>query len=149
EHGYDFLALSDHNQMLVGEKWVNISTNNTSALALEKYLKKFGGDWVERREQNGYKKARLKTLEEFRGRFEEPGRFLLIPGEEISDHFNSLPIHLNATNLRELIPPQGGKTAFEVMQNNINAVLDQRKKTGQPMIPHINHPNFVWALTAE
>jgi hypothetical protein len=36
-----------------------------------------------------------------------------------------------------------------VMQNDVNAVLAQRKATGQPMIPHINHPNFRWALTAE
>ncbi|NJN05585.1 MAG: hypothetical protein HC814_03205, partial [Rhodobacteraceae bacterium] len=25
----------------------------------------------------------------------------------------------------------------------------QRERTGQPMIPHINHPNFQWAITAE
>jgi hypothetical protein len=149
EHGYQFLALSDHNKMLVGDKWVNISTNNTTQAALERYVKKFGASWVELRDENGYQRARLKTLDEFRGRFEVQDKFLLVSGEEISDHFNAAPIHLNATNLRELIEPQGGKSAYEVMQNNINAVLEQRKKTGQPMIPHINHPNFVWALTAE
>src|SRR5436853_6539289 len=36
EHGYDFLALSDHNVMLTGDKWVSISTNNTTMIALEK-----------------------------------------------------------------------------------------------------------------
>ncbi|MDQ6630934.1 MAG: hypothetical protein M3Y82_04150, partial [Verrucomicrobiota bacterium] len=35
------------------------------------------------------------------------------------------------------------------MQNNVNAVFEQREKTGQPMIPHLNHPNFGWAVTAE
>ncbi|CAN5499406.1 hypothetical protein BH20ACI3_BH20ACI3_36060 [soil metagenome] len=40
-------------------------------------------------------------------------------------------------------------SVLEVMRNNVNAVLDQRKKTGQPMIPHINHPNMGWAVTAE
>src|SRR5690606_11731592 len=25
----------------------------------------------------------------------------------------------------------------------------QRERTGQPMIPHINHPNFRWGITAE
>ena len=35
------------------------------------------------------------------------------------------------------------------MQNNINAVVAQRAQTGVPMIPHINHPNFGWAITAE
>ena len=38
--------------------------------------------------------VRLKTLEEFRGKFEEPGRFLLIPGEEITDSYKKLPVHM-------------------------------------------------------
>jgi hypothetical protein len=148
EHGYQFLCLSDHNRMLVGAHWVDSITNRGGQVAFEKYSKKFPGK-VETRPQDGRTQVRLKTLEEFRGIFEQPGRFLLIPGEEISDHFESLPIHLNASNLRDLVAPQGGKSAAEVVQNNVNAVLDQRKQTGQPMIPHINHPNFIWALTAE
>jgi len=149
EHGYQFLALSDHNRMLVGERWINTTSNVSGGVALEKYVKKFGGDWVIQKEENGQTKVRLRTLEEFRGRFEERAKFLLIPGEEISDQFKSRPIHLNASNLRELIRPQGGESVLEVMQNDVNAVLAQRKKTGQAMIPHINHPNFQWALTAE
>jgi hypothetical protein len=35
------------------------------------------------------------------------------------------------------------------MQRNVDAVLEQRKETRQPMFPHINHPNFGWALTVE
>jgi len=35
------------------------------------------------------------------------------------------------------------------MQKNVDAVLAQEKKTGQPMFPHINHPNFGWGITAE
>src|ERR1041385_2281688 len=124
EHGYEFLALSDHNRMQVGEKWIPVLTNGVSVAAFEKYLRRFGTQWV-------------------------PRCLLLIAGEKISDSYTPLPIHLNATNLRELIPPQHGTNAFDVIQNNVNAVLDQRRKTGQPMIPHINHPNFVWALTAE
>jgi hypothetical protein len=148
EHGYNFLALSDHNHMLAGERWLDIKTNG-GGVAFDKYLKKFGTNWVVQKEEGDSHLVRLKTLEEFRGRFESPGKFLMIPGEEISDYFNKTPIHLNASNLRDLIPPQGGKSAYEVMQNDVNAVLAQRKATGQPMIPHINHPNFRWALTAE
>jgi hypothetical protein len=149
EHGYHFLALSDHNTMLEGIRWTSGLTNRGGKVALEKYLRRYDSKWVERREEKGQTMVRLKTLEEFRGLFEEPGRFLLIPGEEISDKYGSAPIHLNASNLRELIPPQGGNSVFEVVQNNVTAVINQRKQTGQPMIPHINHPNFTWALTAE
>ena len=35
------------------------------------------------------------------------------------------------------------------MQRNVDAVLEQREKTGQPMFPHINHPNFRWAVKVE
>ena len=146
--GYHFLSLSDHNVMLEGDKWIDAATNRGGTAALDKYTK-LHGDWVQRREINGRSQVRLKTLEEFRGKFEVKDKFLLIAGEEISDQFEKLPIHLNATHLRELIPPQGGNSVTEVLQNNIDAVQKQRKKTGQPMIPHINHPNFIWALTAE
>ncbi len=99
--------------------------------------------------RKGKNQVRLKTLEEFRGKFEEPSKFLLIPGEEISDRYLVLPIHLCVSNPRDLIPPQHGSNVTDVLQNDVNAVLEQRARTGQPMIPHINHPNFGWALTAE
>ena len=38
---------------------------------------------------------------------------------------------------------------MDVLQRNVDAVLDQRRRTGQPMFPHINHPNFGWGITAE
>ena len=147
--GYDFLALSDHNILQEGSAWL-IATNGTQArAALPKYLRRFGSNWVQQARYDGMDVVRLKTLEEFRGQFEQPGRFLLIQAEEITDHFGNWPIHLIASNIRELVPPQGGRTIVEVMQNNVDAVLEQRKRTGQPMIPHIAHPNFHWALTAE
>lgn len=149
EHDYDFLSISDHNVMLDGMKWIDATTNRGGPGALERYEKRFGKTWVETRTDGTNRQVRLKTLAEFRGRFELAGRFLLIPGEEISDRFEKLPIHMNASNLRELVKPQGGKTPTEVMQNNVDAVLAQRERLGVIMIPHINHPNFRWALTAE
>jgi len=149
EHDYNFLALSDHNVMLEGERWINARSNKGGDVALEKYIARFGTNWVELRMRGELQEVRLKTLAEFRPRFEEAGKFLMIPGEEITDKFNSAPIHLNASNLRELIKPQGGKSIADVIQNDINAVMEQRRRTGQAMIPHVNHPNFQWALTAE
>jgi hypothetical protein len=149
EHDYNFLALSDHNVMLEGERWINARTNKGGTVALEKYIARFGSKWVELRMRGELQEVRLKTLAEFRPRFEEAGKFLMIPGEEITDKFDSAPVHLNASNLRELIKPQGGKSIADVIQNDINAVMEQRRRTGQAMIPHVNHPNFQWALTAE
>lgn len=69
-------------------------------------------------------------------------KFIVIPGEEVSDRFQGSPIHLNGLNLTERVAPQGGGSLAETVQRNVDAI---RKVQG---IPHINHPNFQWALTA-
>jgi hypothetical protein len=150
QNGYHFLALSDHNILSQGQKWVDATQNvrgKDGSEALREYRESFGDDWVEQRVEQGKVMVRLKPLSEFRHLFEESGRFMMIQSEEISDVFGTPPtdIHINATNLRNLIPPQKGNSVFEVMQNNVNAVLAQRRETGQAMFPHINHPNgFLW-----
>ncbi len=149
QHGYHFLALSDHNVLADHEYWVSVEKNKGGAAAFAKYLAKFGAPWVEQREADGQRQVRLKMLSEFRGRFEKPEQFLLIQAEEITDNFIKVPIHMGAINVRELIKPQGGKSIVETLENNLAAVAEQRARTGVPMFAHINHPNFKWALTAE
>jgi hypothetical protein len=147
--GYDFLALSDHNILQEGPGWL-IATNGTrSRAALPKYLRRFGSNWVEQSEYKGMHVVRLKTLAEFREQFEAPGRFLLIKAEEVTDKFDRIPIHLIAANIREFVQPRGGKSVIDTLQNNLDAVHEQRRRTGQPMMIHIAHPNFGWAITAE
>jgi hypothetical protein len=147
--GYDFLALSDHNILQEGTAWI-YATNGTAAQhALPKYVRRFGSNWVEQAEHAGHPVVRLKTLAEFREQFEAPGRFLLIQAEEVTDRFGRWPVHLIASNIREFLPPRGGGSVLEVLQNNVDALLEQRRQTGQPMIIHVAHPNFGWAVTAE
>jgi hypothetical protein len=145
QNGYHFLALSDHDILLQGEKWIDAKHNHAGEQAFQKYLERFGRKWVKVRMFGDRLQVRLKPLSEFRCLFEEPDRFLLIQAEEITDN----RAHLNGVNLREVVQPQGGQTTVEVLQNNINAVCAQRQQTGQKMFAHINHPNFDWALTAE
>ncbi len=148
QHGYNFLMLSDHNLMQTGDRWL-VATNKGGGKVLEEYVARFGKDWVEQRTKNDLPEVRLKTLAEFGPKFEEPGRFLFIPGEELTDKYKLAPVHMGAVNLREVIKPQGGDSVLEVIQRNVDAVYAQRKATGQPMFPHINHPNFRWGITAE
>jgi hypothetical protein len=143
--GYHFLVLSDHNILSQGQKWIDADDNRAGPEALGKYLDRFGESWIEQRTVDGKREVRLKPLGEFRSLFEEPGRFLMIQGEEITD----AKAHLNGINLLEVIQPQGGDTVLEVLQNNVDAVLAQRQRTGQAMFAHINHPNFGWGVTAE
>lgn len=147
-NGYHFLALSDHNIFQDHEKWIPLAKNRGGERAFEKYKARFG-DEVETKEENGQTYVLLASLDRLKEVFEEPGRFLMIPSEEISASFERLPIHINVSNLRELIKPRTGTSVYDVMQKNIDAVLEQRERTGQPMIPHLNHPNFHYAVTAE
>src|SRR5688572_11217759 len=147
-NGYHFLTLSDHNVMQTEQRWLTVTNANRQA-ALQKYRDRFGPLWVEQRLLQEISQVRLKTLNEFRRMFNERDRFLVIPGEEISDRHRVLPIHINAINLREPIKPKGGTNVTDVIQRNVDEVMAQRKRTGQPMFPHVNHPNFGWGITAE
>jgi hypothetical protein len=148
-HGYNFLALSDHNILSDHENWISVAKSRGGAAAFDNYLHRFGSKWVEQRETLGDREVRLKMLSEFRGQFEEPDRFLMVQSEEVTGRYLTAPIHINATNLREKIEPQEGSSVVDVMQKTVNAVLEQRQRTGVPMFPHINHPNFGWGITAE
>lgn len=150
DHGYHFLALSDHNVTLEGTRWFNlIGTNRGTGAMLERYLERFGSDWVERRALNGTNQVRLKPLAEFRLLLEEPGKFLMIPSEEITARHLTTPIHINVTNIRDPLKPAGGGSVLEVLQANFDLIHRQRRETGQPIVAHLNHPNFGWAITAE
>jgi len=71
------------------------------------------------------------------------GRFLLIKGEEVTDRFDGKPVHVNGLDIAEKVEPQKGGSLLEVLQRNVDAI---RRVHG---VPHINHPNFGWALSAE
>jgi hypothetical protein len=68
-------------------------------------------------------------------------KFLVIRGEEVSDTFDKKPLHINGLDLKSLVKPQGGSSVSDVLSRNAAAI---RQAEG---IPHINHPNFMWAIT--
>ncbi|TWU01250.1 CehA/McbA family metallohydrolase domain-containing protein [Stieleria varia] len=150
--GYHFLALTDHNVLSEGQRWMSLKkiTDRSDDGILERYTTRFGNHWVETREaESGGTEVRLKPLDEFRYLLERSGEFILIPAEEISDRAEGKPVHINATNLAEALKPAGGETVREAMQNNLRAILDHEKHHGRSVLPHINHPNFGYAVTAE
>lgn len=153
EQGYDFLVFSDHNTFQQGEKWYPIDTPprplNQVQSAYAAYVEQFGADWVEVRTVDGKREVRLKTLEEFRALFEEPEEFIFIKGEEITDGFQRHPVHMNGINLVEHVEPIHGDSVSSTIQNNLDLVVAQSEKYGQPMLTHLNHPNFHFAQTAD
>ncbi|MFC1529463.1 histidinol-phosphatase [Gemmatimonadota bacterium] len=118
-HGYNFLVISDHNTLQEGER--------------------FRGD----------PPVRLRTHEELQDRFNNPGSFLLIEGEELTDSFDGHPVHMNVINPGRTIPAQGGNTLPETIGQNHDAARQALTQSGRPGFIHYNHPNFGWGLTWE
>ncbi|HEX8913723.1 MAG TPA: hypothetical protein VF796_15290, partial [Humisphaera sp.] len=155
EHGYQFLAISDHNTTQQGEKWVRLAKLKLrgGGPAAEDYLKRFpdlaktrGGDPA----GDAYE-IRLTPFAEYRPRLERPGSFLLIPSEEVSDTTEEgRPIHIIATNLHgPALKPKAKGGAVDVIRTNLLAIEEQGRREGKPVLPHLAHPNFGWAVTAE
>jgi hypothetical protein len=82
--------------------------------------------------------------------------FLLIPGEEVTASFSPKDpavgarerdpgrkaVHLTALDVRRAIAPQRGVSVADTLQKNVDAV----RAAGAT--PIVNHPNFLWSLTA-
>ncbi|MCA9066754.1 MAG: hypothetical protein KDA96_26985 [Planctomycetaceae bacterium] len=149
DHNYQFLVFTDHNIVHNRERWVAIETSQGGLPAFDKYVSKFGGDWVRTRVDGTVRQVRLRTFDETFEKLAVPHEFLLIQGEEITDAFHGRPIHLCATNTSELIPPAGGDSMVDVMQKNIDLARARRERTGEKTLVHLNHPNFHFSVTAE
>lgn len=157
KNGYQFACLSDHDILQEGEKFITeelIDKRKRSKIgvgAIAKCETRFGKDWITRKTVEGKPGVVLKTLENFRGQFEKPGEFLIVMAEEISNGSKTGGVHMNAINLVEKIPSVKSKElpADVIMRQSIQAVIAQEKKTGKPILAHLNHPNFQWAVTPQ
>lgn len=155
-NGYHFAALSDHDVMAEGYRWQSLAEikgrQRVFGLgAIEKCVERFGPDWINWETLDGERGIVLKRLDEYRHLFEKPGEFLIIKAEEISDKSRSGPIHINALNLEHLVGSMGDDelSTVQVMQQLLRTVAKQEKEIGRPIMTHLNHPNFYWAVTAE
>jgi hypothetical protein len=70
-------------------------------------------------------------------------KFLVIRGEEVTNSFEGKPIHVNGLNLPREVQAQRGSSIVDMLQRTVDAI---RAADG---VPHINHPNFRWAITPE
>jgi hypothetical protein len=70
-------------------------------------------------------------------------KFLVIQGEEVTTSAESKPVHVNGLAVESLVQPPKAGTVVEALQQSVDAI---RRANG---VPHVNHPNFGWAVTAE
>lgn len=77
-------------------------------------------------------------------------QFLVLPGEEVTANRRSPPlaVHVNALGISHRIEARQAATARETLQENLNAINDAIQESGSD-IAQINHPNFLWQLTAD
>ena len=149
DHQYQFLVFTDHNTLHNHERWIDVEKSKGGLKAFEKLTQAFPADWIQTRETEGRKEVRLKEFDAVYERLAKAQEFILIQGEEITDTFHRHPIHMCATNTRELLPPTGGDSIVDVMQRNIDAAVSRRERSAESTLVHLNHPNFGYAITAE
>lgn len=151
DNGYNFLALSDHNTLSQGLRWMPIAEidRRSRGDAFANYLERFGESWVETRGDGDALEVRLKPFDEYRALVEERNRFIVIQAEEITDSYERKPIHINAANIAGLIDPQQGHSVEDTIRNNLEAIEAHAAEHGREVLPHLNHPNFGYGITAE
>jgi hypothetical protein len=70
-------------------------------------------------------------------------KFLVVRGEEVTARAGDKPVHVNGLDIKKLVEAVNGTNVAETLQRNIDGI---RAAQG---VPHINHPNFGWALTTD
>ena len=163
--GYHFLALSDHNILSQGQRWMTVEAVKARAKgepwrgaayvprdAFADYRDRFGPHWVETRSGRtpGSTEVRLKPFDEYRALFDEAARFLMIQTEELTHQaLDKRAIHMNAVNVAEMLKPIDAPTVREVMAAHFDHVAASAARTGREVMVHVNHPNYKWGVTAE
>ena len=98
--------------------------------------------------------VRLSPYDELQKNWEIPGRFLILPGEEITV-FNvgkdRRQVHVNYVNMTQTILPQKGKDAAETLKISSDNILKSAAKTPpKPVFFMANHPQWkLWDLQVE
>lgn len=85
----------------------------------------------------------LTAIDALNTTYGAPEEFVLIRGEEVTSRFETKALHVNALDIAEVIAPRTGSSVRDVLQGNVDAIRAARG------VPHINHPNFTWAVAAD
>ncbi|MGD9128250.1 MAG: PEP-CTERM sorting domain-containing protein [Planctomycetia bacterium] len=107
----------------------------------------FVTEWYKNHDYNflvlsDHNKLYMSQLETLGNTYNEAGEFLLVPGEEITTSWSGEAVHMNGLNLAALISPVGGTSVATTLNANLAQVAAQSAAYDQPMISHINHPNW-------
>ena len=143
DRGYNFVSPTDHNLFQNRkDQWRAIGPEIAKEI-FDRYAERYGGDWAETRTDGGIRRARLKTFEEFSGKMNVPGEFLVIPGQEANreDIGGGRWVHCNLINILDARPYPRGKTVAETIRKNRDALAQYGAETGRETMFFVNHPH--------
>lgn len=159
--GYDFIALTEHNRFADDpDQWRVVEKQDkgwpppVSQTIFDAYVRDYGKE-VETRQEDGNTLVRLKTYGEMCKRSERPGRFLLLPGVEITQIRDQINVHQNYINLPDVIPSVKGArmnkeiadTALNeagIMRGNAEEVSAMAEAMKRRTMLTLNHPQWVY-----
>ena len=162
--GYDFISLSDHNRFQDNpDKWMAVGTGKEKGWppkvvhpdCFKAFVKRFGRGNV--RERDGKTEVRLATYPELKKMFEEPEKFLMLPGVEITTDAKATgqtyAMHMNVIGIDDIIERAKKAGLIEGLpKHTVASVIRETremsealaKKRGQECICMVNHPNWLF-----
>ena len=159
--GYDFLALSEHNIFAdKDDHWKPVLEKegkwppDVTQPYFDTYMKSpFGKDAQTRATADGKTEVRLRPFTEIEKQFAEPGKFLLMPGVEITQVTDGINVHVNYLNLPDVVPfVKGGPLSksmkgihpTELLRQNAREVAQLAAALKRPSMLMLNHPQWVY-----
>ncbi len=154
-HGYHFLGLSDHNVFQDNpDRWIS-DAGRESYFA--EYLSAFP-DAETRQTPDGGREARLRTFSELEPRFNDPGRFLLLPAFEATRSAEYADgrrneLHMNAVNLPALLPSIASPDFHRIerdisladfLSRHVVETASLARSLGRQSLFMLNHPIWRW-----
>ena len=161
--GYDFFAITDHNRVGADtNRWIGVAPSDgkwppkaIEPSVFEAFKAAFpGGRW---RVRDGRTEVRLSTMAEIAAQFNEPGKFLFMPGFEITTAILGADgvrrdLHMNGVGLDEVIPRYRDRPFVERIKDaSLGQVMREAKdqvdalaaaKGNAPHIFVVNHPHW-------
>lgn len=155
--GYNFLVHTDHNILMSGTRWSAVKAGQEDRL--EEYRKRFPDVQLQERQEKQKDKDKKteqtvrmvqpRALADWRGLYEEPGRFILIQGQEITGRSPRPLVHMVALPITEVIEPQKGATQREQITGDLAAVMKQASAAGRQAVAILCHPNWGGVVPVE
>jgi histidinol phosphatase-like PHP family hydrolase len=148
DRDYDFLCLTEHNILADHERWFPVEEGGRlEPDVVDKLIKTYGEEWVEKRVSEGVIEMRLKRLDELQGQLKGRGsEMLLVPSEEVTDAYSGKPVHINGLNFAGVVEPQHGDGVKETIERNYAAIIEHGAANKRQVLAHVNHPNFGWGV---